>query len=497
MLRKIKNTVRKRPSLRMVLVLYVLAPLGVSMALTGYFALKIWEQQVETRMQSDLEVVARSIQLPLGYAMERDRRGGMEQALESAISMDSVYSAYAYDLEGERIASAGKKDPDPERDKLTTLASEGKRRGEYGQVGERRVYSYFVPLVDSRNQTTGLLQLTRREKDFHKYIANVRRHALFWLGSGMLVMAVLVLVGQHQALGRHFKNLTTGMQRVARGESEYRLPLSGPKEVASISASFNTMLDSIQQAQKEIQRNRREQLALEQQLRQSEKLAALGQLAAGVAHELGTPMSTIGGTAQRALRHETEHSRGAEAFRRIQREITRMDIIVRQLLDFSHSSRLQRRNLHPAKVAESAVAAMAEEAKSHNVKVSVCGNPDAEPFSADPIRIEQSLVNLLRNAIQTDASNIVRLGWRNENETVVFTVDDDGPGIPEAIRPRLFEPFFTTKPVGQGTGLGLAVVHGIVREHGGTVHVSESDLGGAHIEINLPVRPPIDKDIPS
>lgn len=488
MTRKMKKVIRWRPSFRLALMLYVLAPLGVSMALAGYFAMTQWEQQVEARMQSDLEMVARAIQLPLSHAMERNRQGGVEQTLESAISMDSVYSAYTYDLEGKRIASAGREDPEPERDKLTTIATEGKRIGEYGQVGERRVYSYFIPLADSRNQATGLLQLTRRERDFRRYIATVRKHAALWFGAGTLVMAILVLIGQHQALGRHFASLIAGMQRVAAGEVGYRLALAGPKEIASISASFNTMLDSIQEAENEIQRNRREQQILEQQLRQSEKLAAIGQLAAGVAHEIGTPMSTISGTAQRALRHETGNPRASEAFRRIQREITRMEVIVRQLLDFSHNRKLQYRDLRPSKVAESAVSATAEEAARHHVEVSLCGDPEAPAFSADPIRIEQALVNLLRNAIQADTTRTVRLEWRVKAHATIFAVDDDGSGIPEGIRSRLFEPFFTTKAVGQGTGLGLAVVHGITREHGGSVHVGTSDRGGARIEVSLPAK---------
>ncbi len=480
----------RRISVRVALLLYVLVPLTLSIALTGSFTLKLWEQQVEARMQSDLEMVARAIQLPLSHAMERDRQGGVEQALESAISMDSVYSAYAYDQEGQQIASAGKRDPNPQRDKLTTLAAAGERQGEYGQVGDRRVYSFFAPLIDSRNQTTGLLQLTRRERDFRQYIARVRRYALLWLGLGVLVMTILVLVGQQQALGRHFQSLVAGMQRVAAGETRYRLPLSGPKEIASLSTSFNTMLNSIQAAEEEIQRNRQEQLELAQQLRQSEKLAAIGQLAAGIAHELGTPMSTIGGTAQRALRQATDASPHADAFRRIQHEIQRMEVIVRQLLDFSHRRRLQRRTLQPAKVAESARAAIAEEAASHQpVEISLCGASDATAFSADPIRIEQSLVNLLRNAIQTQSARHVRLSWLTSASHVIFAVEDDGPGIPAAIRPHLFEPFFTTKTVGKGTGLGLAVVHGIIREHGGSVRVGESDLGGACIELILPIHP--------
>ncbi|MFW5870960.1 MAG: ATP-binding protein [Verrucomicrobiota bacterium] len=487
--RRKKEHGKKKISLRWGLVLYVLAPLAGAMLLTGYFALKVWEQQVESRMQSDLEMVARAIQLPLGYAMERKRQGGMEQALESAISMDRVYSAYAYDLKGRQIASAGDNDPDQSRDRLTELASEGKQKGEYGRVGERRVYSYFVPLIDSRNQSAGMLQLTRREKDFHEYIAMVRRHAVLWFGLGAAVIAALVLVGQHHALGRHFRSFTMGMQRVSSGEKGYRLPVEGPKEIASISASFNTMLDSIQAAEQEIDVRRREQQTLEHQLRQTEKLAAVGQLAAGVAHELGTPLSTTSGIAQRALRHEKHDSPQAEAFHRVLREIERMETIIRQLLDFSHGSQLRRRNLFPSKIAESALTAVREEARSRDAEIFLGGDANAPPFSADPIRVEQVLVNLLRNAIQAGPRvSSVRLGWQARDGRVVFTVDDNGPGISEDIRSRLFEPFFTTKNVGSGTGLGLAVVHGIVKEHGGAIEVGDSELGGARITVSFPMN---------
>ncbi len=495
--RQLKRIRKRDLSLRWGLVLYVLAPLAAAMTLTGYFALRQWERQVEMRMQSDLEMVARAIQLPLSHAMERDRQGGMDQALQSAISMDSVYSAYAYDLEGKRIASAGDTDPDPMRDELTELAAEGKQTGEYGRVGKRRVYSFFVPLVDSRNQVAGLLQLTRRERDFRRYIANVRRYALLWFGLGASAIVLLVLIGQQQALGRHFERLTQGMQRVSSGDAKYRLPLTGPREISTISQSFNSMLDNIQQAEQKIESQQQEQLALENQLRQAEKMAAVGQLAAGVAHELGTPLSTISGTAQRALRHERDDAQRAGIFQRILGEISRMETIIRQLLDFSHASALQRRTLHPAKAAASALAAVREDAERGQARISLHGDKEAPAFSADPIRLEQVLVNLLRNAIQSAPRVAVRLGWQTGNERVLFSVDDDGPGIPREIRHRLFEPFFTTKNVGAGTGLGLAVVHGIVKEHGGTVQAAESDLGGARITVSLPVSMNNDRNQPT
>lgn len=474
------------PGLRLILVVYVVAPLAIAMAVAGYFALKTWERQVEERMQSDLEMVARAVRLPLSHAMERRREGGIEQALESALSTDSVFSAYAFNLEGEEIASAGELPSEAQQDKLTELASERKRTGEYGEIGNRRVYSYFIPLSDSQDRASGVLQLTRREEDFREYTAKVRRFALGGFGISVAVMAGLVLIGQYGALERHFRRMIAGMKRVAAGESDHRLVPAGPREIASISASFNEMLDSIQAAEEEIRRNRRAQLAMEQRLRTQEKLAAVGQLAAGVAHELGTPLGTVSATAQRALRRDPGDPSVPTALEKIRREVGRMEVIIRQLLDFSHSRRLQVRRLRPAKVAASATSAVADEAARHGTAVETAGEAETPPFAADPIALEQVLVNLLRNAIQAAPGGRVRLSWECRDGALVFAVEDDGPGIDESIRPRLFEPFFTTKSVGSGTGLGLAVVHGIVKDHRGRVRVGRASLGGARVEIFLP-----------
>ncbi|MFW5996478.1 MAG: sensor histidine kinase [Lentisphaeria bacterium] len=480
----------KNLSFRMVLIFYIVLPLVGSLILAGYFALRIWEERVEERMQNDLEMVARAIQLPVSKAVERNRQEGLEGALESAFSLDSIYSAYAYDKEGKKIASAGKKDPEPEEeDKLNEIVSEGEDKGEYGEVAKRRVYSYFVPLKNSENHNSGLLQLTRRERDFREYVKKIRLYGLLWLSLGIGIMIVLVLFGQYQALGRYFQRLINGMQRVANGEVNHRVPLNGPKEIVSITGTFNQMLDSIQQAESEIRCNQEEQARLEKKLHQQEKLAAIGQLAAGVAHELGTPLSTISGTAQRGARQEEDGSKNAKNFARIRREVDRMQTIIRQLLDFSHSHNLQLRKLRPQQVAKSAVEAIRAEAERYNAEVTIEGDNNAPAFSADPVRLEQALTNLLNNAIQVKEGITVKLSWSVKDDQLVYAVDDSGPGIPDDIRPHLFEPFFTTKNVGSGTGLGLAVVHGIAKEHGGSVEAKDSELGGARLEIHLPLYP--------
>ena len=476
----------RRISLRVILMLYLIVPLALAMGISGYVTLRLWERQVETRMQSDLEMVARAIQLPLSHAMERERQGGIEQALESALSLDKVYSAYAFDLEGYEIASAGDRAAAFGREVLRERTVEEDGVGEYERDGDRRVYSYSIPLQDSRDQTTGLLLLTRRERDFRDYIRQIRLHAGFWFSLSLVVMVGLVVVGHNQAQGRHFKRLVEGMDRIAEGNLHYRVPQVGPSELAFLASRFNTMLDSLQETEAELTRNRRAQAALEQQLRQSEKMAAIGQLAAGVAHELGTPLSTISGIAQRALRENPPETGVGALFSKIKKEGGRMEVIIRQLLDFSHSRRLSRRHVRPYALADAAHLAVSAEAKEAHADVQVLVPRDARPCFVDPIRLEQALVNLLRNAIQVGEGIVIQLSYASEEGATQFLVDDNGPGVPEALRSRLFEPFFTTKQVGAGTGLGLAVVHGIMQDHGGRVEIAESPLGGARFVLYIP-----------
>ncbi len=486
MLKKL-TSISRLFSLRLALVVYVVLPLACILAITGYLVLNALERQVEQQMQNDLELVARSIQLPLSHALERDREGSMIQALESAFAIGRVYSANVYDKDGQEIASAGRTDPDPEKDKLTELAAEGERRGEYGHVAGREVYSYFVPLTDSGGRISGLLQLTRRESDFKEDISAIRTKGAMGLGVAMFFMSSLVLYGHHKALGKYFTRLTQSMSRVAGGERRHRFKPQGPKEIVAIGERFNFMLDSIEKAENEIRERRQVQEELQARLRQAEKLAALGQLAAGVAHELGTPLSVVSGKAQRAQRNKELPSELTATMQEIRQEVERMENIIRQLLDFSRRNEQQKREVSMEQLAHSAYASAGEEARNTGCEISL-QEPEREiSIQADPTRIEQALVNLLKNALQSCSGARVRLSWGEDGGWAWFQVDDNGPGIPEDIKSKLFEPFFTTKSVGMGTGLGLAVVHGIAEEHNGSIEVKDSDMGGARFRISLPL----------
>lgn len=473
-------------TIRWRLMLYVVTPLIVSLALTGYLSLRYLERQVEQRLQKDLELVARAITLPLGHALQKERPGSVVSALQSVFSLGSVYSVYVYDSEGHQIASAGRSNPPAGRGKVAKLADSGQHIGEYGTIGDRGVYSYYVPLTDSDGKVSGLLHLTRKQSDFRQDIRRIRYSGVFLLGGAALIMTGLVLIGHYQALGRNLADLSSGMSRIASGDRQYRMPSRGPREMAEIVSRFNEMLDSIEQSEEALTRQRIDQLELEKRLRHKEKLASIGQLAAGIAHELGTPLSVISGHAQRGSRIKELKPELQENLERIRREVERMSYIVRQLLDFSRHDENRRLPVNPERIARSAISSIQSEGESREAKLSLVVSGEPLLIEGDPVRIEQAVVNLLRNGIQTGSQPVVKLCCFSWKEFVCFQVEDNGPGIPSCRRERVFEPFFTTKPVGDGTGLGLAVVHGIVQEHDGKIEVGESELGGALIRLLFP-----------
>jgi len=473
------------PSLRATLVGVVLLPLLAATAISGWYSLSYLEARTEERMQEDIELIARAIRLPLSHALEQGYRRTVQQAVESAFRIDRVYGVYVYDSEGETIAASGSRDATMGSDRAARIASRGGRQGEFEQAGDEPVFSYFVPLSDGGGRVAGLLQVTRKGSDFDHYLGEVRRGAtLIFLATGA-GLALIILLGHRWAAGRHLSRLEQALHRVETGDRYHRLAPRGPRELRTLATGLNRMLDAILHSHDLLAEQRRREAELTERLHQAEKMAALGQLAAGVAHELGSPLSTVDGKAARALRRDTLPERTHSALESIRREVRRMERIIRQLVDFGRANPLHRARVRADQPLQSALRLLRESGEAGSVEVRLDVEPPRSALNVDATRLEQALFNLLRNAVQA-AETTVCAGGAPEEHGYRYWLDDDGPGIEEAARPHLFEPFFTTKRVGEGSGLGLAVAHAAVAEHGGHIEAGRSPLGGARFTIHLP-----------
>ncbi|MDZ7735100.1 MAG: ATP-binding protein [Gammaproteobacteria bacterium] len=472
-------------TLRTALLLFVLIPFVLLMGAGGLYSLGQLEKQVESRMQEDIELIARAIRLPLSHALDRGRIGSIEQALASAFRIDRVYGVYVYDEHGEQIASSGTRKARVASDKAAELASSGGRQGEYDEAGGEEIFSYFLPLTDRGGRINGLLQVTRRGTDFQHYITQVRIMALSALGVTSLILILVVIFGHYHAIGRYLRSMEQSMARIGAGESGHRIAEKGPAELHKLSQGINNMLDRITRSQREIEQQREREMQLRLRLERSEKLAAIGRLASGVAHELGTPLSTIDGKAQRLLRNDELETPVRESVNQMRTEVRHMEQIIHQMMDFGRRNPLQLRTADSGIIAHSVCQQLHADRTGADIRIELKGPHPGPAIAVDIMRIEQALGNLLRNAVQA-ARSTVSVDWYIESEWLVFSIEDDGPGIDENNMNNLFEPFYTTKPVGEGTGLGLAVVHAAVSDHNGYIEIDRSPvLSGARFRIYL------------
>jgi two-component system NtrC family sensor kinase len=232
-----------------------------------------------------------------------------------------------------------------------------------------------------------------------------------------------------------------------------------------------------------------EHLRLQEQLRHADRLATIGQLAAGVAHELNEPLANILGFAQLAAQDEALPEQAARDLGKIINAAIHGREIVKKLLIFSRQMPTQMRPLDLNQVVTEALYILESRCAREGIELVRELAPDLPQVSADPAQVQQVLVNLVVNAIQAMSSGgRLTITTATGEEAVVLCVADTGSGMSEIVRQQAFVPFFTTKDVGQGTGLGLAVVHGIVIAHGGTITVESREGEGSVFTVTLPLN---------
>ena len=226
------------------------------------------------------------------------------------------------------------------------------------------------------------------------------------------------------------------------------------------------------------------------QLLQSEKMASLGKLAAGVAHQLNNPLGSI--TLYTKLVLEDYHLQPAarDDLNRILKDAERCRDTVKELLEFTRQTRHFMRPQDLNRAIERTLFLIENQTLFHNISIEKRLAQGLPAVMCDIQQINHVIMNLVLNAGQAMTNQgklLIQTAAAEDGQRVVVTIADNGPGIPDEIKPHIFEPFFTTKEEGQGTGLGLSLVYGIVESHGGTIRVSDNPSGGACFTIELPV----------
>lgn len=304
--------------------------------------------------------------------------------------------------------------------------------------------------------------------------------ALTALFSGLYVTFRLLVSKPLYKLSRTFRNIADGKEPL-RAER----PADRPDEIGNLTASFNLLAQHLHDAQEKV----RAAAALEKQMMQTEKLAALGQLSAGVAHEINNPLGGIKLCFNNLLETSMDEQTREEHIRLVNDGLDRIQTIVRQLLDYSKNSPLMMQNVSLKEIVQNVLQLtdFIIEKKGIHLKAELA--EDLPGIPADANKLEQVFLNLILNAIHAvPPGGSITVASLQEGSFCGVSVADTGPGIPPDIQEHIFDPFFTTKDVGEGTGIGLTVSKAIIEQHRGTIEVKTSSEGTVFL-VKFPTAP--------
>jgi two-component system NtrC family sensor kinase len=327
------------------------------------------------------------------------------------------------------------------------------------------------------------------------------RTLLIFIGIALLSIALVITIAIviAETLTRPLRHMARLARRVADGDYAVEIQVNSRDEVGRLAESFNSMTARLSEVlgelrdwtrtlEEKVQQRSRELQGMQKQLMQSEKLASLGKLAAGVAHEINNPMTGILTNASLLLEDLPPDDPRREDLETIVNETIRCRRIVKGLLDFARQSQPEKKRVLINEIVRNSLALLRNQASFRNIEIVEELDPYLPEIFADPNQIQQVFVNILINAAEAMNQNgRIRVASKRADrvgEQVEVAISDTGPGIPPDAVSKLFDPFYTTKST--GTGLGLAVSYGIVQSHGGTIEVDSEPGYGATFIVRLP-----------
>ncbi len=346
--------------------------------------------------------------------------------------------------------------------------------GEAFVVNENYITRY-EPLRDHERNVVGILYVGALKSTFqalldtfHKRVVDI---ALVCIG-----LAAVIGIPISRLITWPITELVNANRRLAKGDMGARVPAYGNGELSVLARSFNTMVETLFQTQ--------------QQLLHKEKLASVGQLAAGVAHEINNPLGTILLFADVLYKETAENDPKRNDLQMILNETTRCKVIVADLLNFARQQEVMTQETDLHSLLDKVIEGVQHQPAYENVEIVRNFSPELPIIQVDPLQIQQVFVNLLNNAAEAISDKgTITLSTRSVNgQWVEVRVADNGCGMSEDVMRKLYTPFFTTKSLGKGTGLGLSIVYGIIKMHRGQIAVQSKVDQGTTFTVTLPVK---------
>jgi two-component system, NtrC family, sensor kinase len=475
------------------LLLPLLATVAVVMLLFATWALR----QREASMTSEAQRVTHAYATALGLALEASFHAGatadVQEAIDRISDEPTIFGVIIYDPDTRVMFTSqpvGTIDTGPV-DAVRRVSTTQEPASFTREIRGMPVYSSVRPLLDRSGAVVAVMEVVQ---PWEFVVAERTRTRLRFILNTLALFAALTLVIVllvRRLIARPLNRFIVAVQALGRGELGYRTTEGGGAELAGLAREFNRMAAQLEQARVRLEDEAEERVMLARRLRETEKLAVVGNLAAGLGHEIAAPLHVIRGRAAMVQR-KAEDPATRRNLHIITEQIDRITLIVRNLLDFARrrEPRLERVDIG------NVLRGVAEflEPELERADVTLCWKGDVSAaIHGDSDLLHQVFINLLMNSVHVMTGReqprrieiSVSTGTPDE-DWITIAVADTGPGLREDIAQRVFEPFFTTKQPGEGTGLGLAVALSIVEDHGGVISAGNQEGGGACFSIRLP-----------
>jgi signal transduction histidine kinase len=479
--------------LRQRVILIITIPAVLAMAVHGGVRSYQERAQVISDEQESLTLTAKAVQVAVESALRRqfaDVERLVSAMVEQQETIDGI-RLFDRQLNVTLVSSPEAITKAVPAEALRRVMESEMLESRYERRETRSAISVFAPLHGRTGRVEGAMEIVRLVSGLDRRMQAAVSDVVIRLGLVLVVTIGLTsLVLQRQVL-RPLARLADGIHRLGRGEAEPPLPVDRSDELGRVAQQFNDMAGRLRDAQRRLLAETERALELEHKARQAATLAVAGKLAAGLAHEVGTPLNIISGRAEFTLRSLAADDPLREDLESIVKQIDRISRVITGLLDVVRPQAPKLEPIAIGDVVTELLPLLRHAARQRGITLACTIAPDVPLVRGDAGQLQQVVMNLVVNALEaTSHGRRVRLAVQAEarqgRDGVALAVEDAGSGIAPDVLPRVFDAFFTTKARGQGTGLGLAICRDIAKTHDGDIDVESAPGVGSTFTLWVP-----------
>lgn len=359
----------------------------------------------------------------------------------------------------------------------------------------------YEPIRNISGEVIGILYVGILEKP---YLDTTRRVMFTFtiIAALCVVLLLVILYFSTTRITKPLQKMVVATQHIAKGDLSHKVEVESSDEIGYLADSFNKMTANLRTAndkliewgktlEKKVEERTKELTKMQAHLVQSEKLASLGKLAAGIAHEINNPLGGILIYSHLLLEDTQKDSPYYKNLKKIVKETSRCKDIVKGLLEFARPEEPKMTHIHVNKIADKSLSIVESQALFQNIQIQRNYSSELPKIVGDSAQLQQVFTNIILNAAEAmDGSGTLTISTskNDSSDSIDVSITDTGHGIKEEDKKSLFEPFFTTKEVGKGTGLGLAISYSIIQKHKGSIKVDSEPGKGSTFTVKLPIK---------